>query len=137
MLVACEAMRGHLVGPERTGDMELIETDDRYILRFDPCGSGGRTIRGDRIEGTPPRTEPPYNWSVSEEPHTWNHGKKGVCHYCTHCVYLMEEIPMDRFGYPGPRDRSTEHPRDRTGRLAEEVPVGDVQGSDGRAGRCL
>ncbi|MEJ7696705.1 MAG: hypothetical protein WKF78_08870 [Candidatus Limnocylindrales bacterium] len=26
MLVACEAMRGHLVGPERTGDMELIET---------------------------------------------------------------------------------------------------------------
>ena len=25
MLVACEAMRGHLVGPERTGDMELIE----------------------------------------------------------------------------------------------------------------
>ena len=26
MLVACEAMRGHLVGPERTGDMELVET---------------------------------------------------------------------------------------------------------------
>ena len=41
MLVACEAMRGHLVGPERTGDLELIETEDRYILRFDPCGSGG------------------------------------------------------------------------------------------------
>ena len=40
MLVACEAMRGHLVGPERTGDFELIETEDRYILRFDPCGSG-------------------------------------------------------------------------------------------------
>ena len=53
MLVACEAMRGHLVGPERTGDFELIETEDRYILRFDPCGSGGRTIRGDWIEGTP------------------------------------------------------------------------------------
>ncbi|HEY2651375.1 MAG TPA: hypothetical protein VGI50_05600 [Solirubrobacteraceae bacterium] len=100
MLVACEAMRGHLVGPERTGDMELIETEDRFVLRFDPCGSGGRTIRGDVIEGTPPRTESPYNWSVSEEAHTWNHGKKGVCHYCTHCVYLMEEIPMDRFGYP-------------------------------------
>jgi hypothetical protein len=100
MLVACEAMRGHLVGPERTGDFELIETDDRYILRFDPCGSGGRTIRGDVIEGTPARTEEPYNWSVSQEPHTWNHGKLGVCHYCTHCVRLMEEIPMDRFGYP-------------------------------------
>jgi len=100
MLVACEAMRGHLVGPERTGDFELIETDDRYILRFDPCGSGGRTIRGDTIEGTPPRMEPPYNWTVSQEPHTWNHGQKGICHYCTHCIVLMEELPMDRFGYP-------------------------------------
>lgn len=100
MLVACEAMRGHLVGPERTGDMELIETDDRYILRFDPCGSGGRTVRGDTIEGTPPRMEAPYEWSVSEEPHTWNHGQKGICHYCTHCIALMEEMPIDRFGYP-------------------------------------
>jgi len=100
MLVACEAMRGHLVGPERTGDFELIETDDRYILRFDPCGSGGRTIRGDSIEGTPPRMEPPYNWTVSQEPHPWNHGQKGICHYCTHCIRLMEELPMDRFGYP-------------------------------------
>ena len=53
MTVACEAMRGHLVGPERTGDFELIEIDDRYMLRFDPCGSGGRTLRGDPIEGTP------------------------------------------------------------------------------------
>jgi len=100
MLVACEAMRGHLVGPERTGDFELIETEDRYILRFDPCGSGGRTIRGDWIEGTPARMEAPYNWSVSQEPHTWNHNTKGVCHYCTHCIRLMEEWPMDRFGYP-------------------------------------
>ena len=59
MLVACESMRGHLVGPERTGDFELIETDDRFILRFDPCASGQRTIRGDWVEGTPPRMEPP------------------------------------------------------------------------------
>ena len=54
MLVACEAMRGHLVGPERTGDFELIEEEDRFILRFDPCGSGGRTVRGDWIEDTRP-----------------------------------------------------------------------------------
>jgi hypothetical protein len=100
MLVACEAMRGHLVGPERTGDFELIETDDRYILRFDPCGSGGRTLRGDTIEGTPSRMEEPYNWSVSQEPHPWNHSQTGICHYCTHCIRLMEELPMDRFGYP-------------------------------------
>ena len=100
MYVACEAMRGHLVGPERTGDMELIETDDRYIVRFDPCGSGQRTIRGDWIEGTPARMEPPYNWKVSEEEHDWNHFKKGTCFYCAHCIVLMEHMPMDRFGYP-------------------------------------
>jgi hypothetical protein len=100
MLVACEAMRGHLVGPERTGDMELIETEDRFILRFDPCGSGGRTIRGDNIEDTPARMEPPYDWKVTEEEHPWNHYTKGVCLYCTHCIILMEEMPMDQFGYP-------------------------------------
>ena len=100
MLVACEAMRGHLVGPERTGDFELIEEEDRYILRFDPCGSGGRTIRGDWIEDTPARMEPPYDWTVTEEKHSWNHYTPGVCLYCTHCIILMEEMPIDRFGYP-------------------------------------
>ncbi len=100
LYVAIEAMRGHLVGPERTGDMELVETEESYIVRFDPCGSGQRTVRGDWIEGTPPRMEPPYGWKVSEEPHDWNHFKPGVCLYCAHCIILMEHMPMDRFGYP-------------------------------------
>ena len=100
MLVGCEAMRGHLVGPERTGDFELEETDDRFILRFDPCGTGGRTLRPDAIEGTPARTEPPFEWAVSEEPHSWNHFEPGVCIYCAHCMVLQEEMPIDRFGYP-------------------------------------
>lgn len=100
MYVACEAMRGHLVGPERTGDFELEELEDRFVLRFDPCGSGQRTIRGDWIEGTPARMEPPYNWRVAEEERDWNHFTKGVCLYCAHCVILMEHMPIDRFGYP-------------------------------------
>jgi hypothetical protein len=93
-------MRGHLSGPERTGDFELIEEEDRFILRFDPCGSGGRIIRGDSIEGTPARMEPPYNWKTSEDPRPWNHFTKGICLYCEHCIILMEEMPIDRFGYP-------------------------------------
>ncbi len=100
LYVSCEAMRGHLVGPERTGDFELAEFADRFELKFDPCGSGGRTLRGDPIEGTPPRMEPPYEWRVSEEERDWNHYQKGVCLYCAHCVILMEHMPMDRFGYP-------------------------------------
>jgi len=100
MYVACEAMRGHLVGPERTGDFELEEFEDRFVLRFDPCGSGQRTIRGDWIENTPARMEEPYNWRVAEEERDWNHFTKGVCLYCAHCVILMEHMPIDRFGYP-------------------------------------
>jgi len=100
MQVCIEAARSHLFGPGRRGDMEVLEYDDRYVLRFDPCGSGGRTVRGDEIEGTPPRMEAPYNWRVSKEPHSWNHFQEGVCLYCSHCITLMEEMPIDRFGYP-------------------------------------
>ncbi len=100
MYVTFEAMRGHLVGPERTGDVGFEEFDDRYVVSFDPCGSGGRTVQGDEIEGTGPRMEAPYNWKVSEEPHDWNHYTPGVCLYCAHCIVLTEQMPMDHFGYP-------------------------------------
>lgn len=100
LYVACEAMRGHLSGPERRGDFELEEFDDRFVLRFDACGSGGRTVRGDWIEGTPPRMKAPYEWRVAEEERDWNHFTKGVCLYCAHCIILMEHMPIDRFGYP-------------------------------------
>ncbi len=100
MYVACEAMRGHLVGPERTGDFELTEFADRFEVRFDPCGSGGRTVRGDWIENTPARMEAPYGWRVAQQERDWNHFTKGVCLYCAHCIILMEHMPMDRFGYP-------------------------------------
>lgn len=100
MYVTFEAMRGHLVGPERTGDIGFEEFDDRFVVSFDPCGSGGRTVQGDEIEGTGPRMEAPYDWKVSEEPHDWNHFTPGVCLYCAHCIVLTEQMPMDRFGYP-------------------------------------
>ena len=127
MLVAIEAMRGHLVGPERTGDMELEEHEDRFVLRFDPCGSGQRTVRGDWIEGTPPRMEPPYNWKASEEPHSWNHYQKGVCHYCTHCIRLMEET-ADR---PLRLSAARHQARRRT-----RTPTATRQCASAASGRC-
>ncbi len=59
--ISIEAMRGHLVGPERNGDMDVDEYDDRIVISFDPCGSGGRQQRGDVVEGTPSRHDLPYN----------------------------------------------------------------------------
>ncbi len=54
LYISLEAMRGHMGGPDREGDIDLHEFDDRYELRFDPCGSGGRSAprrpaRGDRL----------------------------------------------------------------------------------------
>jgi hypothetical protein len=65
LYLSFEAMRGHLCGPGREGNLEFEEDDDRVVLRFDPCGSGGRMQRGDAVEGTPSRAEPPYEFGVT------------------------------------------------------------------------
>lgn len=95
-----EAMRGHLCGPERRGDVELLEDEDSWTLRFDPCGSGGRSSRGDAVEGTPPRPEQPYGFGVTTEPHDWAWNETGVCHYCAHCCFALELLPAERWGHP-------------------------------------
>ncbi len=101
MYITLEAMRAHLCTPRRDGaPLELIEHEDRWEVRFDPCGSGGRITRGDEVEGTPPRMEPPYGWPAIENAYDWTDGKKGVCLYCNHCQVMMEHMPMDRYGYP-------------------------------------
>jgi hypothetical protein len=100
LYLALEAMRGHLVGPGRRGNMEFEEDAERYTLRFDPCGSGGRILRGDAMEGTPPRTELPYGWGVTQEEHDFAWNKKGVCYYCSNCCLVLQLKPIDAFGYP-------------------------------------
>lgn len=99
--VAMEAMRGHMVGPGRIGEYEFEEDDERYTLRFDPCGSGGHVLRGDdEVEGTPSRMEAPYNWGVTEEEHDFAWNLKGVCYYCSNCCVVMQQKPIEAFGYP-------------------------------------
>jgi len=101
MYVAFESMRAHLSTVNRDGSpLELIEEPDRWTIRFDPCGSGGRFVRGDWVEETPSRMEPPYGWKVIEGAYDWTDGKAGICAYCNHCQVIMEHLPMDRFGYP-------------------------------------
>ena len=135
MQVCFEAARSHLFGPGRRGDMEVIEYDDRFVLRFDPCGSGGRTVRGDGIEGTPPRMEAPYNWRVSKEPHSWNHFQEGVC--LLQPLHQIDGGDADRpLRLSGSRRRSAAI-RPRPARTRAEVSVHDVQGSDERARRGL
>lgn len=100
MHYALEGLRGHLSGPGRLGTVEVIEEEDRWALRFDPCGSGGRTYRDDPDTGLPPRMEEPYRFGVTTEEHDWAWNKKGICLYCVHCCALNERMPMRSFGYP-------------------------------------
>lgn len=98
MMVALESLRGHLSGPGRMGSVEVFEEADRWALRFDPCGSGGRTYRDDAEGG--PRMVAPYDFAVTTERHDWAWNKTGVCVYCVHCCQLNQRMPMRRFGYP-------------------------------------
>ena len=100
LYLAFESMRGHLVGPDRLGNIEFEEDEERFTFRFDPCGSGGRILRGDSIEGSPSRMEGPYNWGVTKERHDFAWNKQGVCYYCTHCCVVMQLKPIEAFGYP-------------------------------------
>lgn len=98
--LSIESMRAHLCGPRRFGEMELTEDDEKVVIEFDACGSGGRTMRGDQVEGTPPRMEAPYHFRVTQEEYDWAWNEKGVCYYCAHCSILMENLPLEKFGYP-------------------------------------
>ena len=95
-----ESMHGHLSGPGRQGDVAFEEHDDRVVFTFAPCGSGGRTVVGEPLDGTPPRMEPPNRFKVLEEAHDFAWNTPGVCTYCAHCCVLTEKMPIDAFGYP-------------------------------------
>jgi hypothetical protein len=117
---AFESLRGHLSGPERMGDVEVVEEEDRFVLRFEPCGSGGRTYQPD-AEGGPPRMEEPFAFGVTTEAHDWSWGSAGVCLYCVHCCRLQEQIPIERLGYPV---------------RVVDPPIWPAARAGGSAGRC-
>jgi hypothetical protein len=100
LYISLEAMRAHLVGPGRRGDIDLEEFDDRWELRFAPCGSGGRQVQGDEIEGTASRSLAPYDFGVTQEAHPWSWGETGVCYYCAHCNFALSTLPAERWGHP-------------------------------------
>ena len=100
LYTSLEAMRAHLVGQGRTGNIGLQEFEDHWELSFDPCGSGGRQLRGDEIEGTGSRVLAPYKFGVTQEPHPWSWNETGVCYYCAHCNLTLSTLPAERWGHP-------------------------------------
>jgi len=95
-----EAMRAHRCGPKEMGDFVIREEEDRYVMEFDPCGSGGRMRRTGEVDETPPRTGPPFNLGKTKKAYPWSWGKKGVPYYCIHCCLWHEIMAIEGKGYP-------------------------------------
>lgn len=100
LYLSFEAMRAHLCGPERIGDLEFSEHDDCWVIEFDPCGSGGRSLRGDLIEKTGSRVQQPYGFGVTSGRYDWAWNEEGICYYCAHCCFALERWPAEQWGHP-------------------------------------
>jgi hypothetical protein len=95
-----EGMRGHACGPLREGRIDVLEDDEKWVMSFDPCGSGGRMRRGDPRRGQTPREDEPFNFARTERPHDWSWNRAGVCLYCAHCAVVNEILPIEQLGTP-------------------------------------
>jgi hypothetical protein len=102
--LTAEGMRCHLDGPERKGDFQLIEEKERFVFKWDPCGSGGALRRKAAAEHRAVAS--------AQEAHPWTWGKKGVCLYCSHCSLVNEILPIENFGYPNRITQYPENPSD-------------------------
>lgn len=76
-----ESLRGHY------STFTASEEPNRYVLRFDPCGSGGRLMRT-------------AEFGVTKKPHPWSWERAGVSYYCTHCCMFLQLLPIELRGYP-------------------------------------
>lgn len=100
VLQYAEAMRAHRCGPGEAGNIKIWEEKERYVLEFDPCGSGGRMRRKGELDGILPRTGEPFNLGRTSKPYPWSWSKKGVPYYCLHCCVWSEQIPIEKTGVP-------------------------------------
>lgn len=73
--------------------MTLIEEKDRFVLKLDPCNTGGRLMREEikKMKGNIGRTKKAH-------PESWN--RSGVSYYCVHCAQ-NSIVSMER-GAPHP-----------------------------------
>ena len=86
-----EMMRSHYLPPG--GRIWAEEEEDRYVLNFDPCNSGGRMMRSGM-------TGPPWSFGVTQKPHRWTWNRAGVPYYCAHCVLGRGIMAVEARGFP-------------------------------------
>jgi len=97
--INAENMRAHRSGHGELGNITITEDADKYVMSFDPCGSGGR-LRITGENGKPPLTGPPFNFGRTKKAYPWSWGKANVPYYCCHCCVWSEILPIELIGYP-------------------------------------
>jgi len=91
------------------GDFTVVEEPDRYVLRYDPCGSGGRLKRTRSV-------------ATTKKAYSWSWGKSGIPYYCTHCCVGAEIVPTELRGYPLRITLISERPEDPCVHLIYKKP---------------
>lgn len=94
------AMRGHRSGPGEEGDIRVLEDDEKFVIEFDACGSGGRMRRQGAIDGLPARQDAPFRFGTTSAAHPMGWGRTNVPYYCLHCAAYAEMQSVDQIGYP-------------------------------------
>jgi len=87
-----ETVRGHF------GNQTIVEEADRYVLTYDPCGTGGALWRTKNV-------------GMTKKAYPWSWGKSGIPYYCAHCC-VHEIIATEVRGYPMYVNLPPEKPED-------------------------
>jgi hypothetical protein len=83
------------------GEFTVHEEPDRYVMRFDPCGTGGVLRRGDVETGGAPMETDGLTVTAAD----WNWNKTGVHYYV-----FLEKFPGLDWGFPvRPMDHVLNH----------------------------
>jgi hypothetical protein len=77
---------------EHGGSFLMVEDDEKFTFRMDPCGSGGRLWRKGRYE-------PPIGFGTTSRAYPWAYNREGLPYYCVHCAFLNELLPYRRLGF--------------------------------------
>jgi hypothetical protein len=79
--------RGH------QSNIYLTEESDRFVMKLDPCNSGGRMLRLGL-------DKPPMNLLRTKKAYPWTWSKENISYHCAHCA--MHEIQSMEQGSPHP-----------------------------------
>ncbi|MFQ5763168.1 MAG: hypothetical protein ACE5PO_09050 [Candidatus Bathyarchaeia archaeon] len=81
------AHRGHF------SNITISEEEDRFIIKLDPCGTGGRMWRKELVDS-------PQNLHTIREAYEWTWGTENTPAYCAHCC--VHEIMSMKGGSTAP-----------------------------------